>query len=122
MNTVAAFPFVLPRGWQDGDGRVHREGSMRLANAGDELLPLKDHRVQSNPAYLAVILLSRVVTALGNVQVISPRLIEELPVADFAYLQSMYQRINNQGDNLFAVQCPECSHRFHVEAVPLGEP
>ncbi len=30
---------------------------MRLATAADEILPLKDPRVQKNPAYLMVILL-----------------------------------------------------------------
>jgi len=32
---------------------------MRLATARDELLPLYDDRVRSNPAYLTVVLLSR---------------------------------------------------------------
>jgi hypothetical protein len=32
---------------------------MRLATAFDEIAPLKDPRVQSNPAYLLIILLSR---------------------------------------------------------------
>ena len=50
--------FTLPIGYRDGDGNLHRQGVMRLATAGDEILPLKDHRVQANPAYLSVIVLS----------------------------------------------------------------
>lgn len=121
MKSREGFPFTLPRGYADAEGNLHREGTMRLATAMDEILPLKEARVQSNPAYLAVILLSRVVTSLGELSQIYPRVIEELPVADFAFLQAMYQRINEHGDNRLAVHCPECSHRFEVEAQSSGE-
>ena len=47
-------------------GNLHRDGVMRLATAADEILPLKDPRVQANQAYLVVILLSRVITRLGG--------------------------------------------------------
>ena len=60
--------FTLPLGLLDADGTLHREGTMRLATAADEILPLRDPRVQRNPAYLTVILLSRVITALGTLE------------------------------------------------------
>jgi hypothetical protein len=115
MSSHAEYPFSLPRGFIDGEGVVHREGTMRLANAMDEVAPLKDPRVQSNHGYLAVILLARVVTSLGKLPQIYPRVIEELPVADFAYLQSMYRRVNENGHNRLSVACPECAHKFEVE-------
>ena len=40
------FKFTLPKGYMDMNGVLHREGVMRLANAGDEIIPLKDPRVQ----------------------------------------------------------------------------
>ncbi|MCU1740603.1 MULTISPECIES: hypothetical protein [unclassified Pseudomonas] len=86
--------FTLPLGYRDGDGNLHRNGVMRLATAGDEILPLKDHRVQANPAYLIVIVLSRVVVRLGNLDMINTKVIEDLYSADFAYLQTLYKRIN----------------------------
>ena len=61
------FDFELPRGYVDGDGVVHRHGTMRLATARDELLPLYDERVQENPAFTTVVLLGRVITRLGTV-------------------------------------------------------
>ena len=36
------FPFVLPKGYVDRDGNLHREGTMRLATANDEIAPLRD--------------------------------------------------------------------------------
>src|SRR3712207_9238535 len=60
------FPFTLPKGYVDAEGNLHREGVMRLATAFDEIAPMKDPRVQSNPGYLVIILLSRVVTRLGT--------------------------------------------------------
>ena len=115
------FPFVLPRGYIDGEGTVHRDGVMRMATAFDEIAPVKDPRVQSNPAYLVVILLSRVVTRLGDVTHINPKVIESLFSGDLAYLQEMYRRVNESGHNRLAVTCPHCDGAFEVEADSPGE-
>lgn len=99
MSVISTeFEFTLPIGYRDGDGTLHRQGVMRLATAGDEILPLKDHRVQANPGYLPIIVLSRVVVRLGTLDMINTRVIEDLFAADFAYLQNLYNRINQVGD------------------------
>src|SRR5215469_8317893 len=121
-NDRNEFPFTLPRGYADAEGRIHKTGVMRLATAKDELTPLQDHRVRANPGYLAVILLARVITRLGDLEQIHSHVIEDLPVADFAYLQSLYRRINQEGHNQLKVTCPECNKTFEVEAEPTGEP
>jgi hypothetical protein len=115
------YEFVLPRGYVDQDGQVHRHGVMRLATAADEIMPLKDPRVQSNPAYLVVILLSRVITRLGSLEVINPKVIESLFASDLAYLQDFYNRINGNGTRALRVTCPHCQQLFDVEPEPLGE-
>jgi hypothetical protein len=115
------YEFVLPRGYLDNVGTVHREGVMRLATAADEILPLKDPRVQGNPAYLVVILLSRVITQLGSLEVINPKVIEGLFAADLAYLQEFYNRINTNGARAMKIVCPQCQHGFEVEPERLGE-
>lgn len=107
--------FTLPMGYLDEEGNLHREGVMRLATAADEILPLKDPRVQKNPAYLVVILLSRVITRLGGVNPITPKTIEGLFAADLAYLQNLYNQINQVGDGHLSVTCPQCQHAFQVE-------
>ena len=112
--------FTLPLGFLDSDGTLHREGVMRLATAADEILPLKDLRVQQNPAYLIVILLSRVVTRLGGIEQVTPRAIESLYSADLAHLQSLYNDLNRLEQDQPPVNCPKCSHTFQPEAVPLG--
>jgi hypothetical protein len=95
MSVISTeFEFTLPIGYRDGDGTLHRHGVMRLATAGDEILPLKDHRVQANPSYLAVIVLSRVVVKLGTLEMINTKVIEDLFSADFNALQQLYNRIN----------------------------
>lgn len=111
--------FTLPLGFLDGDGTLHRDGTMRLSTAGDEILPLKDPRVQQNPAYLIVILLSRVVTRLGGVSQVTPKVIESLYSADLAHLQSLYNEINRL-DGGDAVTCPKCQHAFAPGAVAVG--
>jgi hypothetical protein len=86
--------FTLPLGYVDADGELHREGTMRLATAADEILPLKDPRVRANDAYLIVIILSRVIERLGSLSQVTPKVVEGLFAADLAYLQDLYNRIN----------------------------
>ncbi len=112
------FEFVLPKGFMNGDGAIHRDGTMRLATAADEILPLKDPRVQSNPGYLVVILLSRVITRLGDLEHINPKVIEGLFAADLAYLQDFYNRINGTAGATFEVSCPHCKQGVEVTASP----
>lgn len=110
--------FTLPIGYLDADGTLHRDGVMRLATAADEILPLKDPRVTKNPAYLVVILLSRVVTRLGGVAQITPRTIEDLYAKDLAYLQNLYNDVNRLEARRDEVTCPQCQHAFDPEATP----
>jgi hypothetical protein len=121
VTVLTEFPFTLPRGYLDGDGDVHREGLMRLATARDEIAPLGDYRVQRNPGYHVVILLSRVVTRLGDVETINPKVIEDLFSGDLAYLEELYRRINAHGDNAVEVTCPHCEGSFEVEVSSVGE-
>ncbi|MCP2729164.1 phage tail assembly protein [Symplocastrum sp. BBK-W-15] len=121
MIQQTEFPFILPQGYLDSEGNIHREGIMRLATAYDEITPLRDPRVQANPGYLVIILLSRVITQLGTVTPINPRTIEGLFSADLVYLQDFYQRINQNGNTRFQVTCPHCQGEFEVETVPMGE-
>ncbi|MCA9690947.1 MAG: phage tail assembly protein [Myxococcales bacterium] len=121
MGAVTEFPFTLPYGLVDGEGNRHREGSMRLATAFDEVAPLKDPRVQQNPGYLVIILLSRVITRLGSIEFINPKVIEALYACDLAFLQDLYQRINRAGHDRLLVTCPHCEGDFEVEAPPPGE-
>ena len=114
------YPFTLPMGYVGADGTLHKEGTMRLATAFDEIAPLKDPRVQSNPAYLLVILLVRVVSKLGTLEHINPKVIEALYAADLAYLQDLYGRINGHGHNRVRTQCPHCDKPFEVELEPAG--
>lgn len=122
MTLQTEFPFTLPCGYIDPEGMLHRDGVMRMATAYDEVAPLRDPRVQSNPGYLVLILLSRVVTRLGTLPQLTPKLVEGLFAADLAYLQDLYQRINSQGHARLLVACPHCQGEFEVETASLGEP
>ncbi|WP_411120147.1 hypothetical protein [Streptomyces sp. 058-1L] len=109
------YPFVLPRGYVDAQGRVHRDGLIRLATARDEIMPQADPKVQQNPAYLTVLLLSRTVTRLGDVTDVGTDVIENLFASDLAFLQDLYRRINQEGRTEAEVSCPACTHPFLVD-------
>ncbi|MFQ5628283.1 MAG: phage tail assembly protein [bacterium] len=120
MAFQTEFEFALPKGYIDAEGNMHKSGIMRLATAADEILPQKDPRVQQNPAYLVVILLSRVITKLGDLATISPKTIEGLFSSDLAFLQDFYQRVNMNGSAAIDATCPKCEHKFEMESTLLG--
>jgi ssDNA-binding Zn-finger/Zn-ribbon topoisomerase 1 len=120
MSFKTEYEFVLPRGFVDADGTVHREGVMRLATAKDEIVPLNDVRVTRNRAYLIILLLSRVVTRLGTLPEVKPIHIENLFASDLRFLEEMYNRIN-EDEATIQVTCPECGVKFEKEFGRLGE-
>lgn len=87
--------FTLPVGFMDRFGMFHRNGKMRLSKVSDELLYLKDDRVKENRYYLGVLLLSEVITQLGNITDIKPELLEQMYSKDLEYLQELYLEINS---------------------------
>ncbi|MFC8371653.1 MULTISPECIES: hypothetical protein [unclassified Streptomyces] len=109
------FPFELPRGYVDDSGTVHRHGVMRLATARDELIPLRDIRVQENPAYLSVVLLGRVITRLGTLPLVHDGVVENMFASDLAFLQDFYRQVNAEGHTRAGVTCPHCEQPFEVE-------
>lgn len=115
------FEFSLPKGFVDADRTVHTQGIMRLATAKDELTVRGDRRVRENPAYWLILMLSRVVTKIGDIETITPELIEDLYTPDLGYLQRFYNQINTEGLPQLGVVCPNCNHTFPVELTPVGE-
>ena len=118
---ITEHEFELPNGYVDKSGTLHRTGTMRLATAADEILPMKDPRVQNLPAYLIVILLSRVIVRLGTLPQINPGVVEGLFSEDLAFLQQMYNRINGLARSRTTARCPKCGESFEVKAPPAGE-
>jgi hypothetical protein len=114
------FEFTLPQGYVDAEGNLHREGVMRLATAMDEIAPLRDARVRENQAYLVIILLSRVVTRLGNLRDVTTYEIERLFSGDLAFLQRLYRQVNEQNTTIVPVTCPECQTPIDVDISRLG--
>jgi hypothetical protein len=120
MSLQTTYEFTLPRGYADEAGTLHRHGTMRLATAMDEIVPLRDLRVRNNQAYLVILLLSRVITRLGTLAEVNTGVIENLFAGDLAYLQAFYRQINEQGISLLSITCPECRAQFEVDLANLG--
>jgi len=106
------FEFVLPKGYVDKEGNLHKKGVMRLATAKDEIAPLQDHRVRSNESYMIIILLARVITQLGDLKNIDTGTIEKLFSVDLDFLQRFYQKINSEESTDVKVTCPHCETEF----------
>jgi len=120
MVLQTEYEFSLPKGYLDENGTLHKKGVMRLASAADEIIPMKDPRVQRNPAYLAIIVLSRVVTKLGEIKEGNPGIIENLFIGDLTYLQELYRRVNGDGNLVLNIKCPHCGETFDEEITSPG--
>ena len=120
MSFQTEFEFELPVGFVDKEGNLHKHGTMRLATAMDEISPMNDMRVQSNEAYLVIVLLARVITSLGTLKHMNTGVIENLFAADLAYLQAFYQTINETGKTLHSEICPHCGKTFEMDLANLG--
>ncbi len=114
MTFQTEYAFTLPRGYVDINGDLHREGIMRLATAGDEILPMRDPRVQQNPSYLSIILLSRVIVKLGTLAAVDTKIVEKFFTVDLAFLQDLYQRINQMDVPTYPAVCPHCGEAFQL--------
>jgi hypothetical protein len=117
---ITEHDFELPNGYVDKAGVLHRSGVMRLATGADEILPMKDPRVQSLPAYLIIIILSRVMVRLGTITEINPGIVEGIFSEDLAFLQAMYNRINGLSAGEDGERCPQCGERLEQNGVRLG--
>ena len=112
METV--YDFTLPKGFLDSHGELHRRGRMRLATAGDEISATRDPRVLANPSFLTIVLLSKVITELEGLDAVTATTIEQLFTADLAFLQDMYQKINDIEPPVMQCVCPGCGRTFEV--------
>jgi hypothetical protein len=113
--------FTLPRGYIDAAGAVHRQGQMRLALAIDEIEAEADPRVQDNEAYLPVVLLSRVITRLGELPAVTTQVVERLFAADLAYLEDLYLRLNSHENVILTAVCPVCATQFQIQVSPIAD-
>jgi hypothetical protein len=119
MKKETVFNFTLPHGYVDAEGKIHREGKMRLATALDEIESVRHPRVEANEAYLPVVLISKVVTQLGTFTDVSAQVIEGLFAADLAYLEDLYLRLNSHESVIVGVMCPHCQKQFQLRVAPL---
>jgi hypothetical protein len=117
------FPFTLPKGYVDGEGNLHRHGTMRLATARDEIEPLRDQRISgADDPYLTILVLSRVITELGTVRQVTPHEVENLFAADLAFLQDLYGIINfGDADDVAALKGAAVEEAAHLSIEPDPE-
>jgi hypothetical protein len=89
------FDFTLPKGFVGSDGTLHRQGTMRLATARDEIEPLRNRTIDGpDDPYLTILVLARVITSLGSLPEVGVAEVEGLFAADLAFLQDLYGIIN----------------------------
>ncbi len=120
MMLQTEFEFTLPMGYIDREGNLHKEGTMRLATAMDEIAPLRDPRVHGNQAYMVIVLLSRVITKLGTMSQVTGNIMENLFASDLAYLQALYRRINEEGKTTWQTCCPDCQAIYEMDLADMG--
>jgi hypothetical protein len=88
------FDFILPQGLLEQDGKLHRQGMMRLATGKDEFIVQGDRRSQEDSEYHILLMLSRVIVKLGNIAQVTPEILEQLFLQDLFYLKQLYLQLN----------------------------
>lgn len=88
------YTFVLPHGYQDAQGKVHREGTMRKGSAIDEVKAMMDPRAQEQEGFGMILLLASVIERLGSLQEVDETMIAALSDEDLSYLKEQYRIIN----------------------------
>ena len=120
MIVQTEFEFTLPKGFIDQNGQIHQQGRMRLARAIDEMEAIEHPGVKAKHSYLPALLLARVVTQLGTLEKVTPKVIANLFAVDMVYLQDLYLRINGTDSIMVGAICPNCHNQFQLEVAPLG--
>jgi hypothetical protein len=69
---------------------------------------------------LIIVLLSRVITRLGDLKEVNTGVIENFFASDLRFLEEMYNRVN-EDEAIVHVTCPECGTKFEKEFGRLGE-
>lgn len=122
MKIRKEFKFTLPVGYPDKEGKFTKvRGIMRLIKVKDLISIYQDTRVKENEAYFYVILLTRVVTKLGDARMVTTKTIENLSPRDFAFLVDFMNEINHKVIKSIPIKCSNCDNMYIGEFSLLGE-
>jgi transcription elongation factor Elf1 len=110
--------FTLPLGFMDEKGTIYRNGKMRPATAYDEIVIQDNEKNYANIRYRDVLMLSQVITELGDIKKVGPEVIEELFEMDFIYLQMLYKEINSSHERKAEARCPACGN---IDEIKMSE-
>jgi len=114
------YEFLLPRGYIDDSGAVHRRGVMRLATARDELEPLRDPTIAGpDDPRLTILVLARVIERLGDMELVTAHEIQDLFAVDLAYLQDFYGVINFGSEEDIEALLAAQEQTQHPQAPPV---
>jgi hypothetical protein len=122
MKIRTEFPFILPKGIPDKDGTLKKaRGVMRLIKVSDLLDISRDVRVKEAEAYFYIVLLARVVVKLGDIRLVTTKIIENLFPEDFAFLVDFLNEINHKVIKKIPLTCSSCKNEYIGEFTLLGE-
>lgn len=93
---------MLPVGWEDQEGQLHKEAEVRPVTGGDELWIGMSPQYQrhANDLVYKTLLLSRTVTKLGPKTSLTPNDIAKLHALDVRALEYAVYRITYGEENL----------------------
>ena len=95
MDKEGRASFTLPVGYVDSAGRRHRHGVMRACTEEDRILIPRDPRCHSpRERYQVFLYLCRSIEVLGQVELLSPRVLEALALTDLHHLVALWERLS----------------------------
>jgi hypothetical protein len=105
---VKEIEFTLPLGYADENSQYHRKGTMQAATALIEIEVHNDENAINVNRYRDCLLLSKVITRLGDISPVDVEIIKDLYEVDFIYLQLLYNKLNSDMQETIETECPHC--------------
>lgn len=113
--------FTLPNGRGfTADLGTKIAGEMRLAKVKDFIAIQRDSRIQSNPGFLYIILLAKVIKRIGTNKSLTTSDVGKLSPEDFSFLIDFFNEINHGLIKRMPIEC-SCGEKFIREIYLPGE-
>lgn len=110
---VGFIPFELPVGYEDNEGKVHRNGILKLTTGDiEERLATM---IRQNPGKANTAMMTACIQSLGDLKTVDTRVLREMTRRDREYLTNIMREYKCGPNFSYDTECPYCGNSFTVQ-------